>query len=60
MNAFFVDSINAELVPKGLVYSAGFGRLGRAQFHLGRLEREDFIPDRRALVERENLGARVR
>ena len=41
VDPFSADAVNAHLVPQGLVYSAGYGRLGRAQFHLGELAREE-------------------
>jgi len=47
---FAVDEINAALASEGLLYSAGFGRLGRAQFHLGELVREERRGELRVLV----------
>lgn len=47
---FAVDEINTALVPHGLVYSAGFGRRGRAQFHLGELARKEHRGALRVLV----------
>lgn len=38
---FDATSINRALVPQGLVYGAGLGRLGRPHFFLGRLERTE-------------------
>jgi hypothetical protein len=38
---FAVGAINGALTPHGLVYSAGLGRFGRAQFHLGELKRQE-------------------
>lgn len=47
---FAVGAINEALTPHGLVYSAGLGHLGRAQFHLGELEREERRGEARILV----------
>jgi hypothetical protein len=47
---FAVGAINEALTPHGLVYSAGRGHLGRAQFHLGELEREERRGEARILV----------
>jgi len=38
---FDVDTLNAELEPLGLVYSAGYGAKNKPQFFLGRLERRE-------------------
>jgi hypothetical protein len=38
---FDAAAINRTLVPEGLVYGAGLGRLGRPHFFLGRLERAE-------------------
>lgn len=38
---FDVDSINAELEPLGLVYSAGYGAKNKPLFFLGHLERRE-------------------
>jgi hypothetical protein len=38
---FDVAAINRTLVPQGLVYGAGLGRLGRPHFFLGALERAE-------------------
>lgn len=38
---FDAAAINRSLVPEGLVYGAGLGRLGRPHFFLGRLERTE-------------------
>lgn len=38
---FDAAAINRTLVPEGLVYGAGLGRLGRPHFFLGQLERNE-------------------
>ena len=38
---FDADGVNAELVPEGLVYSAGYGRFVKPHFFLGRLLRRE-------------------
>lgn len=38
-DAFAVGTINAALVPQGLVYGAGYGRFGKPHFFLAQLER---------------------
>lgn len=38
-HAFEVASINAALVPQGLVYGGGYGRFGKPHFFLAQLER---------------------
>lgn len=38
---FEADAINAELVPRGLVYGAGIGRFGKPHFFLGELWRRE-------------------
>jgi hypothetical protein len=47
---FAMDAINAALVPHGLLYSAGLGRQGRAQFHLGEFKRAERRGEVRVLV----------
>jgi hypothetical protein len=47
---FDVRTINAALVPHGLVYGAGVGRFGKPQFFLGALEREEWRNGIRVLV----------
>lgn len=47
---FAADEINVALVPRGLIYSAGYGRRGRAQFHLGELVRKEHRGTLRVLI----------
>ena len=41
VDAFAVRAINAELVPRGLVYSGGYGRQCKPHFFLARLARQE-------------------
>ena len=50
LEPFAMEAINAVLVPHGLLYSAGLGRQGRAQFHLGEFKREERRGEVRILV----------
>ena len=45
VDPFDADAVNAALVPRGLVYSAGLADGGRAQFFLAELEREQTSTD---------------
>jgi len=47
---FAMEAINAVLVPHGLLYSAGLGRQGRSQFHLGEFKRAERRDEVRILV----------
>jgi len=38
---FDIDTINRELVPRGYVYSAGYGRFNKPLFFLGRLLKQE-------------------
>lgn len=38
---FDIDSINRDLVPRGYVYSAGYGRFNKPLFFLGRLLKQE-------------------
>jgi len=40
-DAFDVATINAALVPQGLVYGGGYGRFGKPHFFLAQLERQE-------------------
>lgn len=50
LDPFAMDAINTVLVPHGLLYSAGIGRHGRSQFHLGEFKREERRGGVRVLV----------
>lgn len=41
VDAFAVRAVNAELVPRGLVYSGGYGRQCKPHFFLARLARQE-------------------
>lgn len=47
---FDSETINQELIPKGLVYSAGYGRFVKPHFFLGTLERHEKRDGIRVLV----------
>ena len=42
---FDSSALNAQLVPQGLVYSAGYGRFGKPSFCLARLEQAEHSAD---------------
>ncbi len=47
---FDTESVNRQLVPAGLVYSAGYGRFVKPHFFLGRLLRKETIEDFQVFV----------
>jgi len=53
---FEAEVANEILVPKGLVYSAGFGRNGRPHFFLGRLLSVDRYGEYQVLVTGDELA----
>ena len=50
VDPFDVERANHELIGQRLVYGAGIGRLGKPQFFLGTLEREEWRGGMRVLV----------
>src|SRR5512134_2735857 len=50
LDPFDVEAINDRLLPKGLVYGAGYGRFHQPQFFLGELERRETREGVRVLV----------
>ena len=50
VDPFAAATINCALVPRGWVYGAGVGRLGKPQFFLAELEREEWRDGVRVLV----------
>jgi len=47
---FDADTINAELVPKGYVYSSGYGLYNKPHFFLGKLDKLETHDDIRVLI----------
>ncbi len=47
---FDADTINAELVPKGYVYSSGYGLYNKPHFFLGKLDKLETYDDIRVLI----------
>lgn len=59
VDPFDAHSVNAALVPRGLVYGAGVGRFGKPQFFLGELLREEWRDGARVLVARREYARDV-
>lgn len=53
---FEAATVNRHLLPRGLVYSAGYGRGGRPTFFLGVLERCEDFDDYTILISGEELA----
>ncbi|MGA7801331.1 MAG: Sfum_1244 family protein [Gammaproteobacteria bacterium] len=56
LDPFETDTINASLIPAGLVYSGGLGRNAKPHFLLARLERHERYDDFTVLVSAEEYA----
>ncbi len=56
VDPFAATTINATLVPRGLLYGAGIGRFGKPQFFLAELEREEWRDGAHILVAGRELA----
>ena len=59
VDPFDAATVNAALVPQGLVYGAGVGRFGKPQFFLGELVRDEWRDGARVLVARREYARDV-